>query len=599
MPHDGIPVVFPALEHESPYYPNGPGERDAAVDLVVLGTAREIEKDDRGTRYEIAVEKVLWGSCPHKTITVLERYMEDKERRIFGLARTLYKYEGDEYVERYVLPATEEKAQVAFGKARLGYYALSAPWIFIGNELKAREGEPNVRVTRVLRGKGLKPDQDVTVELADHGREDALTRTEPMIYCCSGKKHRDSLYQLAIRLPEEMEAPVRAAMARRDSYPVVAGEGDGKAKKVRRIVFTGSTDEAIELLASEHDATVMFVSQSLFHQGKGVRARLDQEIRQRLLPTNPGASDERIQENLCRILSQIDREGLAKILDEWIATLEAAGTTKDSTNQSMRYLLAALNDGLWLARQQGKRLLALSAKLEPKQRAVVASAVAEVQLADRVELAAAVERTGHLPVVRTPPPPKPPAKPRQSSQSEIINSFFRPADRATILFTPDPSLLRTVTQDGVLHTRDATTLKVRSETRLPSEYTFISAQPPAGKLALIAKVTKRDSEGLPDEFGDLRVIEFDTGKLVAEIPLAVHWRYTNTHEFWLPNDELLILDDRGMPTMIRVQDLATGKTLQAFPSPTRWVRALALSPDGSRLVLLRDDSVIESYQMPH
>lgn len=63
-------------------------------------------------------------------------------------------------------------------------------------------------------------------------------------------------------------------------------------------------------------------------------------------------------------------------------------------------------------------------------------------------------------------------------------------------------------------------------------------------------------------------------------------------------DSNLHLYDGGMQTMIRVQDLSSGKTLLAFPSPTRWVRTMALSPEASRLVVLRDDSVIESYQMP-
>lgn len=746
-PPDGIPVVFPALEQETPRYPNGPPDRDGPVDLVVLGTSREIGKDESDPLFEITIEKVLFGSCSLKTVAV-KNYVSDKGRRIFGLARSLYKSEGDEYVHRYGLPATEEKAQIAFGKARLDYYALSAAWIFVGNESKANGRERNVRVTQVLRGDGLKPGQDVRVDLMCGGAEDPLTRTEPMIYFCSGKDRHNSDYEVAIRLPEQMEPAVREAMARKDSYPVMTIKDDGKAKKFRRILFTGTTDEAIALLASEHEATVMFVGQSLIHQGKEVRDRLSQEILQRMFTQDPGEADERIQENLCRVMAVIDRKGLSSILGEWLATLEAAGTTKDSTNRSLQHLLAVLDDGLWLARQHGKRLLELPDKLGPKQQAVVKTALAEVQLADRVELAAAVDRSRDLPVVRTKQPPKPSTKPHKPSRSEILDSFFRPAERATILFTPDPSLLRTVTQDGVLHIRDSATLKIKSEIKLPRNYAFVSAQPPHGKLALIAKVIKREDNGMADEYGDMRVIEFDTGKLVADIPLAVHWRYTNTHEFWLPNHELLILDhgkwhkvkisasnpsietvelhidkenelyngagyltedgksllildgggksssmevklcdvenramrtigeirlpygcwsnDRGLvpggenfffgspglyiydrttlkpvieplfpkddvfaitfsadgskmavatgqrgfvdrnlhlheggaQTMIRVHDLTTGKTLHAFPSPAKWVHIMTISPDGKRLVLLRDDSVIESYSLP-
>ena len=89
-------------------------------------------------------------------------------------------------------------------------------------------------------------------------------RTEPMLYCCSEKDRHDGYYELAIRLPVEMEAPVREALTRRDSYPVVAAE-DGSNTKVRKIVFTGSTDEAIELLGIGDAATEVYVCQSLIH----------------------------------------------------------------------------------------------------------------------------------------------------------------------------------------------------------------------------------------------------------------------------------------------------------------------------------------------
>ena len=532
-PHDGIPVVLPALDHHYPELPSSIGPPPPPTELAVLGTARKIGEGERESRYEVVVEKVLWGFCPRKTIAV-EGYLSDNEREIIGLARTVDKSEGDDYTSPYSSPAEFEKAEIAFGKARLDYYALSSPWIFVGNETKAQEGERTVRVTKVLRGEGLKPGQEVVVNLSYNGQgplwgryrrgHEPLVRTEPMLYCCSGKEDQDSRYELAIRLPEEMEGRVLEALTRRDSYPVVAAE-DGSNMKVRKIVFTGSTDEAIELLGIGEAATEVYVCQSLIHQGPGVRARLDQEIRQRLLPADPDETAERIQENLCRVLSVIDREGLARILDERIASLETAGTAKDASNASISYLLANLGEGLWLARQHGKRLLALPVKLGPKQQEVVESALAEVHLADRVELAAAVERTGLLPVVRT-------------------GSLQEPTGTgATIRFAEDPSRLRTVTQDGILHIRDAATLGVKSAIKLPEDHEFISARPPDGRLALIAKVTKRDSSGSPDEYGGMRVIEFDTGKLVAEIPLAVHWNRSNTHEFWLPDQELLILDD--------------------------------------------------------
>ena len=63
-------------------------------------------------------------------------------------------------------------------------------------------------------------------------------------------------------------------------------------------------------------------------------------------------------------------------------------------------------------------------------------------------------------------------------------------------------------------------------------------------------------------------------------------------------DSNLHLHDNGAQTLIRIHDLATGKTLQAFPSSKRWVRTMTFSPDTKHLLILRDDSVIESYQLP-
>ena len=189
MPHDGIPVVFPALEHESPYYPNGPGERDAAVDLVVLGTAREIEKDDRGTRYEIAIEKVLWGSCPHKTITVLERYMEDKERRIFGLARTLFIY--DRATLKPVIGPLfpkDELLAIAFSADGSKVAVATGERVFVGRNLRQYDGgmQTMVRVQDLTTGKTLQafpsPTRWVrTMALSPDGNRLVLLRDDSVV----------------------------------------------------------------------------------------------------------------------------------------------------------------------------------------------------------------------------------------------------------------------------------------------------------------------------------------------------------------------------------------------------------------------------------
>ena len=108
-PHDGIPVVLPALDHHYPELPSSIGPTPPPTELAVLGTARKIGEGERESRYEVVIEKVLWGFCSRRTITV-DGWLPDNGRKIFGLARTVDKSEGDDYIEPVPKPVVPSAA---------------------------------------------------------------------------------------------------------------------------------------------------------------------------------------------------------------------------------------------------------------------------------------------------------------------------------------------------------------------------------------------------------------------------------------------------------------------------------------------------------
>jgi hypothetical protein len=471
-----------------------------------------------------------------------------------------------EYRCEEIHPVSEEKGQRVYTKAFLDNNVLSSQWIFMARQEKVPEGRDDVmvvKITKVLLGDGLKTGQKAMVRLCNASSNEAKPCKDDRIYFCNDRYGDDGYFESA-GLPAAMEPAVRDALARRDKYPVVTLKECGSERKVREIVFTGSTDEAIEFLSSEDDVSASFICHSLIYRGQSVHDRLAKEIRLRLFQESLTPPAAKTQERLIGIMSQIDGGEMYKILEELIAHLESAGASKDSDNPSIRFLLGDLYD-LDVARRCGKRLLALPGKLGPKCKAVLESAFAQVQLADRVELSAVLDRSAHLPVIRTEKPPQPTSMPYGPNPAEVINKFFCPAYKRMLIFAPDASVLRSVTREGFLHTRDPVTLAIRHEVKLPDDFIFISAKPPDGKYALIAKVVKRDGNRWPEDFGNMRVIEFDTGKPVVEIQPALRWG-SRASLFWLPNSDLLFMatgeqDPYIFPSWCRV-DGRTGKVLE-------------------------------------
>jgi hypothetical protein len=63
------------------------------------------------------------------------------------------------------------------------------------------------------------------------------------------------------------------------------------------------------------------------------------------------------------------------------------------------------------------------------------------------------------------------------------------------------------------------------------------------------------------------------------------------------DDDLKVYDSKPQ-SIVRVHETITGKTMFAFPSPTRWIRAISFSNNGKSLALVRDDGLIEIWPLP-
>lgn len=56
--------------------------------------------------------------------------------------------------------------------------------------------------------------------------------------------------------------------------------------------------------------------------------------------------------------------------------------------------------------------------------------------------------------------------------------------------------------------------------------------------------------------------------------------------------------DPETTSVVRIHETISGKTVLAFPAPTRWVRALRFSPDGGRLLVAGKDT-LEVWPIRH
>ena len=263
--------------------------------LVVLGRVgrRAERKDAVYAIRDCTVEKVLYGSCPERSIRFLTLEPLEETGPIILVLVPSTAPEADHEL-KYFLPAAEEKAQLALSAARLDYYVLSAQCIFVGRESSRINSDlRKVEVLRSICGPEIAPGRKVTVRLPSWACIDGAPVRLPageMIYLIGrigpGKRvlpdallpdtrpelADETLYSEGMWFRVELEPQVRTALVRRRSYPVLNEEDEGRQTQYREVTFQGTVAEAIDLLGSSCEGAATLGARALILDGHARKA---------------------------------------------------------------------------------------------------------------------------------------------------------------------------------------------------------------------------------------------------------------------------------------------------------------------------------------
>jgi WD40 repeat protein len=433
-------VVCPAVAIDGRMRTNFPGEDTRQPELVVLGKARPVAGDDSGSTFEVEIEKVLAGSWTGKSLRFSRDFGRGEGRAIFAL--TAGRYTGDAAFHlRYELDAEEEKAVRALATARLDFNALAAACVFVGKEVDAIDDRHRtVEVVRPLGGDAPEAGRRVTVAVPGGiERADAkpAPRKEAAIYfvpvidrapkrppVVDGKPVAGPVYHAIWGQPADHEAAVRAALKRRDDYPVREAEEEGKKVRYREVLFRGPAADAIDLLGSDSDAAVALGARRLI---------LDRETRaavvaatEKALPrtTEDGRGDFRRLHNLIKVFGALREKekksgDLERLLDRHLehvasgpaqppdlparprgATYYQTEDSFEDVNHSLTWLVQQLDEET-MHRRYGPRLLRLRDQAKGRWKEEVQLALDACRVEDQVELEAALRRMKDVKPVRS------------------------------------------------------------------------------------------------------------------------------------------------------------------------------------------------------
>ena len=264
-----------------------PLSRPPSPSLVVLGTSRLVQDNgDSPGVHRIEIEKVLFGHYEGKEVDYAGQPGREG-RHIYFLSPAPYKGPAD-FKWFDMMDASKLKVAQALCDNRFDGIVLGADAIFVGTEVpppKLRseslpvdippgatvrlitgggsswEGYTHeVKVVRQINGKPMKIGDSVTGIIDDFvrvsGSAEEPVHPEERIYFASGPLKDQVDGRTAYRItpmPVEIEAQVKEALARRDSYPVST---DSFGAKRREILFRGTPDEALDLLTAGSPAAV-------------------------------------------------------------------------------------------------------------------------------------------------------------------------------------------------------------------------------------------------------------------------------------------------------------------------------------------------------
>jgi WD40 repeat protein len=417
-------VICPAVQVDDQRRTNAPDEETRPPELIVLGKPRRLPDSKDPACYEVAVEKVLYGSWPGGTVQFSSDWSVGDERRIFILMPQMYRIPPADkpFKLRDFAEPSEEKAVRALAAARLDYNCLASECLFVGKEIELRDAyRRTVEVVKPLAGNAPRKSEQVCVEYGGYfqvGDKKPDVRKEPEVYFIRDihRTPEETVYRTICRLPADQEAAVLAARKRRDQFPVVETTEDGKPVRYREVLFRGSHEEALELLGAWSDAAVLLGQRKLVQERRTSKPPVIAAIEKGLpRTTEKGPTAYRLLRNLIGVLGEIQRrEGtdadLRRLIDSHLEHLAAnppQPPTPPKRVDSEYYFLGEenrtdVNHGLaWLLRQlaedrvhkeYGPRLLRLRDQVQGQWKKEVQLALDVCDIEDRLDLDQALRR---------------------------------------------------------------------------------------------------------------------------------------------------------------------------------------------------------------
>ena len=592
-----LKAVCLAVKQDSSRRTNNPAEPDNEIDLIVMGA----DKTTRGGDiFDIEIQETLYGDWPGKTV----RYYFPRHTRkeaspaIFALApmanswsapENQDRFQGATHTLKYVLPGLEVAGARKLGLARMDLNILSREAIVVGHIVPQEFPSSfyHVKINKVLHGKGLA--RGTAIDVYDYGNRLPEERQgEQNIYLFSEftvNRHGKQQFSGISRLPLGQEARVSKILGERTSFPIIELKVsmDGEMEQFHEITLRGSYEEAIQLLGSSRDAIVTLGLRTLFHGKDIAKDKVIKAVTNYPWSTSvDGSGKYRQLRNLIRaldLLGEGSSSGAVGVFaNRLLGHLESTQSTtvvegyqyhdtyyefeNSNRNHSLAWLLDTMEEED-VVKHYGTRLLLLRDTLSGYWKTEVKLAMEAVCLEDNIELAIAKRQTGGMTSIQTERPMIPQKKKDggKPKPSDLIDAFFQPADRASLLYHPQGNTLQTHFREGVVEWRDPETLEVQRTFKIPVGSKFINWRPSDGRYALCKKAPVK-------RYRHTQVIDLTDGKVVCELPLEIGWGARGNHVFWLPGNELLILDN----SVKRVEDTPIDPKGLDNRLQFRWIR---------------------------
>lgn len=585
-----LPTVCPAIAADDYLRIHGKSDETCGIELVVVGTVDKIASNpvNGSRRWSLNVEKCLYGDPAIRSLSPVEScsaYPPAKGRGVFVLGRRRIRKRTD-WAFRHVYDMVEEQWQTALAAARLDFVVLSSSLIFVGRADRTATDNNAYReaaiVVRPLEGGNFKAGERVTWRAFDVFAGVGSSDPQEGIYLLQYDRKRPGDfgppdYRLAAYLPMAREADVRAALLRRNEYPVVNTKNERKdldwadedARRDinpvegprREIVFRGAIDDAAQMLRSSSSGVRLLAQRTIRLRGEEGRSKLLAGLDADLLAekqTEYGqfghlraciagleamGEAERggaIHRSIARFLDHVEKRKVPeaftpppskvrkRVYGEWMIRGDYFETTSPHV---LRWLMETLSqeDAVEL---YGRRLLSLRTHAPQPWRDALQEAADATQIEESLALSDAWARMRDLKPVQTP------RQPRHSGHNgEVIGLAFVDHDKTLLSWASDNSICRW----------DAESLTLQSRVGLSTGWRPVNLHGPAGHILCEENANcppqKERWRGWRDEKASIEneprsvgwLYDFREQRFVAKFRLP-----TVGETFWLNDQEYLL-----------------------------------------------------------